>query len=75
MSAWSWAWLALLIAMGVLELAALLNKRPDDTLSEHVWKWFAIKDKRRTGWPQARRLLLLASLAWLAVHFLTGGRF
>ena len=42
-----------------------------DTLSEHVWKWFAIKGKP-TGYKM-RRFVLLAFWAWLTIHFFTGG--
>ena len=77
MSIWSWLWVAWLAVFGVVEGAALTNKSKDDTLSEHVWKWFAIGQPgdrpRFTGWVQARRFGLLAFLAWLAAHFLTGG--
>lgn len=71
------AWLAWLAAFVVIEGKALLNRRPDDTLSEHVWKWFATADMSRpvTGWVRFRRFVLLAFLAWLVAHFLTGGLF
>lgn len=66
-------WLVWLLMFGAIEGAALFNRRAGDTLSEHVWGWFSIKAKG-TGW-RARRFALLAFLAWLAAHFLTGGRF
>lgn len=59
------------------ELPEVLNMERGDTLSEHVWKWFAVKhvpDDRRK-FVIARRLLLLASLAWLFAHFVSGGMF
>jgi hypothetical protein len=55
-----------------------------NTLSEHVWKWFGIPDANSkkalvqepiTWAVRARRFALLAFLAWLSLHFLTGGRF
>lgn len=61
-------WIGMFLA---IEGQALLNDREGDTLSEHVWKWFAIKDKPR--WYKLRRFALLAFLAWLTTHFLTGG--
>jgi len=62
---------------------ALARGGPGSTLSEHVWKWFAIPDRNSTKpepvkvtWKvRARRFALLAGMAWLALHFLTGGRF
>lgn len=61
-----------------IEIPGLLNREQGDTLSEHVWKWFAIdKAKTKTGQKlgQARRFVLLAFMAWLTLHFLSGGRF
>ena len=65
------AWLIWLAAFLVLEGKAIFNRVPNDTLSAHLWRWFAIKGKPRL-W-QARRLALLLGLAWLVVHLLTGG--
>lgn len=73
MSAYTIAWIAWMAIFGVVEGLALFNKKPGDTLSEHVWKWFAIKTgKRSDGW---RRTILAMGLLWLALHFLTGGMF
>lgn len=66
-------WLIWLAMFGAIEGAALANKRTGDTLSEHVWEWFSMKEKAK-GW-RARRFSLLAFLAWLVAHFLTGGQF
>ena len=65
------AWIFWIVQFGVIEWAALANKRHSDTLSEHVWRWFSIRDKG-TGW-RVRRFSLLAFLSWLLLHFLTGG--
>lgn len=65
------AWIMWLIQFGVTEGLALANKTPGDTLSEHIWKWFSIKDKS-TGW-RLRRAGLVMFLAWLVAHFLSGG--
>ena len=77
MDFWTWAWLAWLALFAGLEGAALARKAPNDTLSEHVWKWFGVgrpgNRPKFTGWVQARRFLLLAFLAWMLAHFLTGG--
>jgi hypothetical protein len=69
----TWMWLGWLGAFGALEGWAIVTKRWDDTLSAHVWKWFSVTG---TGhlW-RARRFALLAFLAWLCAHFLTGGKF
>jgi len=66
-------WIVWLLMFGAIEGAALANKRKGDTLSEHVWQYFSIKHKGK-GW-RLRRFSLLAFLAWLVVHFLTGGAF
>lgn len=66
-------WLAWLALFGAIEGAALKNKRSGDTLSEHVWRWFSIADKG-AAW-RVRRCALLAILAWLVAHFVTGGAF
>jgi hypothetical protein len=66
-------WLIWLAMFGAIEGAALVNARLGDTLSEHIWRWFAVRDKP-AGW-RARRVTLLAFLAWLVAHFLSGGQF
>ncbi|KXK63339.1 hypothetical protein AWW66_03230 [Micromonospora rosaria] len=80
MSAWTWAWLAWFAWFAVVEGMALFNSRPGDTLSEHVWAWFGTQRRRpgeperpRSGWTQLRRFLLIAFMAWLSAHFITGG--
>jgi len=78
MSGYTWAWLTWLGAFVAIEGRALLNKSAGDTLSEHVWQWFATAQGstgKPSGWVRARRLGLLAFMAWLSVHFMTGGRF
>ena len=66
-------WIILLVMFGAIEGVVLFNKKSGDTFSEHVWSWFSIKGK---GWGwRGRRFALLALLAWLAAHFLTGGAF
>jgi hypothetical protein len=82
-SAWTWAWLGWGLYFAVVEGMALFNSKPGDTLSEHAWAWLGYaatgsgaQDLRKpSGWPRLRRFLLLAGLAWLAVHLLTGGVF
>lgn len=73
MSSFTWLWLIWLGLFAAIEGAAIFNKQQGDTLSEHVWSWFSIRDKGK-GW-RSRRFVLLAFLAWLVAHFLTGGAF
>jgi len=83
MSLWTVGWLLWVAAFAVEEGFALTNKVNGDTLSEHVWKWFAIpqagsKDdgkRPRTVGLRLRRFALLAFMAWLVLHFVTGGKF
>ncbi len=78
MSGYTWAWLGWLGAFVAIEGKALFNKSPGDTLSEHVWRWFATAQGSTgtpSGWVRIRRFSLLAFMGWLTVHFLTGGRF
>ncbi len=59
-------------------IAVGFNKKPGDTLSEHVWSWFATQSGstgKPSGWVRARRFALLAFMGWLTAHFMTGGRF
>jgi hypothetical protein len=65
-------WLVWLMMAAAIEGVALFNKARGDTLSEHVWKWFSIRDKGR-GWL-IRRSALAAFMIWLTLHFLIGGR-
>lgn len=63
------AWLALFVA---IEGASLANKKKGDTLSEHVWDWFSVNEKgsrKRT----IRMVGLFGFMAWLLVHFVSGG--
>jgi hypothetical protein len=82
---WSWlVWIGLFVA---IEGLAFAMHGKGFTLSEHVWKWFSIPDANdrhnnaiRNPQPvtwliRLRRFALLAFLAWLSLHFLTGGRF
>ncbi|MET9861973.1 hypothetical protein ABZY93_22150 [Streptomyces smyrnaeus] len=78
MDVWSWLWVGWLGAFAAIEGTALLNSREGDTLSEHVWRWFGVgrngeKRPEVTGWVRLRRFGLLAFMAWLSVHFVTGG--
>ena len=77
---WWLVWAAWAAYFAVAEGIALFRSRSGDTLSEHVWALFAINLPGRphrevTGAVRLRRFLLLAGLAWLVAHFLTGGLF
>ncbi|QMP84495.1 hypothetical protein HUN43_00002 [Streptomyces phage Endor1] len=68
------AWVAWIAAFAVIEGVALYRKQKGDTLSEHVWKWFHTeRGQQKTKTTQARRAVLVMFLAWLVVHFLSGG--
>ena len=71
MNGWTFAWILWLAMFAVIEGAALKNPAPGDTLSEHIWTWFSVKDKG-TGW-RARRITLALGLVALLFHFLNGG--
>lgn len=75
LSVYTILWLLWGLMFAVVEGAAIIDKRSGDTLSEHVWKWFAVRVSAGST-PKARglrRLALLSFMAWLSTHFLTGG--
>jgi hypothetical protein len=73
------AWAAWAGAFIVIEGIALKRKQPGDTLSEQVWRIFGTRRDveypkgQPSGLLRLRRFALLAFLAWLSIHFLTGG--
>lgn len=71
MTVYTWAWIFWLALFAVIEGAAIIDRDRGDTLSEHVWAWFGVRGKPK-GY-KARRFVLLAFLAWLVVHLITGG--
>jgi len=71
MTSYTWLWIGWLVLFFAIEGPALANKKPGDTLSEHVWQWFGVKGQGR--FVRVRRLFLLVLMCWLSVHFLTGG--
>jgi hypothetical protein len=73
---WTAAWLAWIVAFFALELPPIIHDHPQDTLSDHVWLWFDIpQHKAPLETVRARRFLLLALMAWLIAHFLSGDEF
>lgn len=73
MTIYTWGWIGWGVYFLAFEIPALLNKQEGDTLSEHIWAWFAVKGGGRFG--KLRRIILAASLSVLFLHFLTGGKF
>ena len=81
MDNWTIAWLVWIGGFVVIEGLALANKKEGDTLSEHVWKWFATSKAAQAkegveqpkGTVRVRRFVLLAGMCWLTYHFMTGG--
>lgn len=72
--AWYWpVWLV--IGFGIPEALALARTRDGDTLSERVRMWFGTKRNPSGPMVQLRRVVLLAAMAWLTVHWLTDGSF
>lgn len=72
MSSWTVAWIAWIAAFAVIEGFALVNKKPGDTLSENVWRWFAVKGGSRPIWHWTGRLILLIAGIWLTGHLAFG---
>ena len=71
--AWTRAWLIWIAEFFVIEGSALARHKSEDTLSDHVWAWFDVpKHKAPNRSERVRRVVLLAFLAWLGAHFLTG---
>lgn len=71
--AWTYAWYAWIAAFFAIECSALARKKPQDTLSDHVWAWFGIpQHKAPPAGVRVRRLVLLTFVAWCSTHFLTG---
>lgn len=68
MDAWTARWLVWIALFFALEIPALLNKQPGQTLSEHVWAWFRVKDSRHTVITWLLRSVLLLFLIWLLFH-------
>ncbi len=73
MSKFDVAWYFWFAYFIVVELDALLTKNYEGTLSDRVWAWFSMQGYGKL-W-RLRRFILLAFMAWLSAHFLTGGKF
>ncbi len=64
MSPWTILWIIWLAAFVSIELPAA-RKPGVTTLSEHLWRWFTIKDPDQAWW---RKWLLRAFLVLLTLH-------
>lgn len=85
MSAWTLAWLAVGVAVLVIEGVAVFNSTRGDTLSEHVWAFLGVRtaawhDPQEVKYPvtptwtlRVARTVLVSFLVWLTLHFTTGG--
>ena len=71
MSIFTIGWITWFGFFAILEGIAMFRKEKGDTLSEHVWKWFAIKKEGKL--TKTRRLALAAGLLWVAVNLMSGG--
>lgn len=71
MSGYTWLWVFWMAMFFVIEMPAVFNKDKNDTLSEHIWLWFSIRDK--APWWRVRRAVLALALVVLMYHFLAGG--
>lgn len=70
MSVYTWAWIFWFAWFAVVEGFALADRDRNDTLSEHIWGWFRIRDKpQQWTW---RRAVLAGFLVWLLVHMVAG---
>jgi hypothetical protein len=69
-SAWAWAWIAVVAAfLGVELSAAFATPKQGHTASEIIWRW--TRGRGRLHW--LARFGLVAGLAWLSLHLLSGG--
>jgi hypothetical protein len=56
----------------LIEGWALFNRTEGDTLSEHVWSWWRVRDSRPTLLVVLARIPLALFLLWLFVHLTFG---
>lgn len=63
---WWLVWL--LVIFLPFELIMAMDKKPGGTLSENVWDWFAIRNKK-AKFGHSRRLVLAGFMVALTFHF------
>ena len=74
MSTWTWLWIGWIVYFLSVEAVALKRSTKGDTLSEHIWLWFGTRrGVKPSAFTQLRRFMLVAFMAWLSLHLLTGG--
>ena len=61
------AWITLLVLIIIVEAIALIKKKPDETLTYHIRKWFSLRGHGKLWW--LRRGALGVFALWLAWHF------
>jgi hypothetical protein len=73
MTFFSWYWLIWVFLFCIGEYFAITNGVPGDTLSEQVWLLIGTgTEGSRTAVNWVWRVGILALLAWLIPHFMTG---
>lgn len=65
-------WITLGAIGGITEIIALLRKARGDTLSEHIWAWWHVRDPRPTPLVVVGRIILLTIMIWLTGHLAFG---
>jgi hypothetical protein len=66
MTRWGWIWLLWIVYFALAEGVAVLNSRPRDTFSAHLWAWMG------AGWSW-QRCVVLVFIGWLAFHLVVEG--
>lgn len=74
---YGWVYAACAVVLGVVELVALLNDKPGDTISEKTWQLTqpsnrGYRSKRATWLVWAARIGIGGFLAWLTLHVAVG---
>lgn len=70
MSWWTIAWIIWILSFFAIEIPAIRNDVPHDTLSEHTRRWFSTKTRLgRTVWL----FVSGAFAAWFIVHIAVAG--
>lgn len=71
-SSWTALWLIWGAIFLAIEGAALFNRVPGDTLSEHFWRWLKVGARLPTPLIWAGRTIVLIFCAWLGLHLSFG---
>lgn len=66
-------WIIWITAFGVIEFAALKDKKQGRSLSSHVWKLIGTKTKGRNWENWIFRIALAGGFIWIVPHFFTAG--